>query len=75
MEKMTTYTVHMGGEWIKESATEFTSLKKAKDFMKSKHDFCVKWDADILTLVKRDFDTDGDYIATAINTRSTILKG
>ena len=69
----TIYTVHIEGEYIKNTDTEFTSLKAAKEFMKSKYDFCKKWEAYKLVLVKRDYYDDGDYMVTGINTRTTIM--
>ena len=71
---MTTYTVTIEGNSIKDTETVFTSLKSAKEFMKSKYDFCIKWEAYLLNLVKREYDTEGDYEATQINTRTTIIN-
>ena len=73
-KKMITYIVTIEGNFIKDTETVFTSLKKAKEFMKTEYDFCIKWEAYLLTLVKREYDNKGDYDATQINTRTTIIN-
>lgn len=69
------YRVHAEGERVNESNTYFTSLKKAKDYMKRKYDFYLEFEASLFTLIKevRDGETS-NYDGECINTRTTIIN-
>ena len=68
-----TYKVHAEGWNVKESDTIFTSLKEAKEYMKSMYEFYKRMDASLFTLNKIE-TTGNDYDATQINTRTTIFN-
>jgi hypothetical protein len=64
---MTNYRVHIEGGSLIEKDVMFTSLKKAKEYMKSQHSTCLKWGATLLTLTNVEE-------CTCINTRTTIVN-
>ena len=70
-----TYTVHIMGGKVGEKEVVFSSLEKAKNYMKKERSYYKALSVWSMTLVKRVYDETGDYEATGINTRSMIWEG
>ena len=67
MTKVNKYRVHVQGGMLKDQDVYFSSLKKAKEYMKEHYYTANKWGATLFTLTNME-------ASEQINTRTTIVN-